>query len=483
MKRENETIMLGEFNPEDRLKLARGESIAVDVTVQNVEILRGRLEQATKLLLEYDLRGHSEAWWVRVEKFLASQQVEQCPKCEGSGKVSDSDGCGVWYNDCPSCAKKHPEQAEGAQGERSGWGSLPIVQVPWNVFDRAVMWVEDRRRYGDDGTIVDDWMALKAIQRAALAQPSPAPELDDEYVPEGIVEAALSDSQVDAVGLAAAALAPELERPEVEHLIPDNIPRFVLVEGRMSQSGSGTWMRDSWLHLIQDQHDRIVGALRIALGNTEALLSQANYHKAQRGQTIDELRAENQALRSDLGAESSKCNSMEALAAERAQERDAAKARAAELTAPPSFNYCRCGDERLPEVSPRSNALGPYFWVECPNCGKSVSSFTFSGAMREWNAVCRTPRKPVAQAGQVPELDQLYSMLGADDQVDAAKKIAELVGCRLSRSALTEAQMRRLYENSTDAENERLGFAAFARLIRRAESVHQIAAAPAQGGE
>ncbi len=58
----------------------------------------------------------------------------------------------------------------------SGWGQFPIVHVPWNVFDRAVMWVEDRRRYGDDGTIVDDWMALKAIQRAALAQPSPAPE-------------------------------------------------------------------------------------------------------------------------------------------------------------------------------------------------------------------------------------------------------------------------------------------------------------------
>ncbi|UKM53847.1 hypothetical protein VL2_gp034 [Pseudomonas phage vB_PaeM_VL12] len=61
---------------------------------------------------------------------------------------------------------------QGAQGERDGWGPFPIVQVPWNVFDRAVMWVEDRRRYGDDGTIVDDWKALKTIQRAALAQPS-----------------------------------------------------------------------------------------------------------------------------------------------------------------------------------------------------------------------------------------------------------------------------------------------------------------------
>ncbi|HFX0607193.1 TPA: hypothetical protein ACIDYD_006443 [Pseudomonas aeruginosa] len=89
----------------------------------------------------------------------------------------------------------------------------------------------------------------------------------------------------------------------------------------------------------------------------------------------------------------------------------------------------------------------------------------------------------VAQAQHsVPELDQLYSMLGAESQVDAAKKIAELIGCRMSRSALTEAQMRRIYENSTEIENERLGFAAFARLMRRAEAVHQIAAAPGKEG-
>lgn len=88
-------------------------------------------------------------------------------------------GDGSLRHPCPA----HPavEQAggderdlQGAQRERDGWGPLPIVQVPWNVFDRAVMWVEDRRRYGDDGTIVDDWKALKTIQRAALAQPSPA---------------------------------------------------------------------------------------------------------------------------------------------------------------------------------------------------------------------------------------------------------------------------------------------------------------------
>ncbi|HGM7748552.1 TPA: hypothetical protein ACKQHJ_000941 [Pseudomonas aeruginosa] len=68
-------------------------------------------------------------------------------------------------------------------------------------------------------------------------------------------------------------------------------------------------------------------------------------------------------------------------------------------------------------------------------------------------------------------------------QAIARKLLAAAPVCRLSRSALTEAQMRRLYENSTETENERLGFEAFARLIRRAEAVHQIAAAPAQGGE
>ncbi|MFU5867444.1 hypothetical protein ACM7T0_28310 [Pseudomonas aeruginosa] len=100
-----------------------------------------------------------------------------------------------------------------------------------------------------------------------------------------------------------------------------------------------------------------------------------------------------------------------------------------------------------------------------------------------WNeALVWMQQLPAQAQHSVPELDQLYSMLGAESQVDAAKKIAELIGCRMSRSALTEAQMRRIYENSTEIENERLGFAAFARLMRRAEAVHQIAAAPGKEG-
>ncbi|EIU1446618.1 TPA: hypothetical protein RSU94_002502 [Pseudomonas aeruginosa] len=81
----------------------------------------------------------------------------------------------------------------------------------------------------------------------------------------------------------------------------------------------------------------------------------------------------------------------------------AALTRVAEATAAPSFNYCPCGYECEPEVTPRSNNLGNYFWAECQSCRKSVSAFTEIGLIQTWNAVCRTPRKPVAQAGQVPE--------------------------------------------------------------------------------
>ncbi|HBO2161986.1 TPA: hypothetical protein L4G84_002163 [Pseudomonas aeruginosa] len=69
-----------------------------------------------------------------------------------------------------------------------------------------------------------------------------------------------------------------------------------------------------------------------------------------------------------------------------------------------------------------------------------------------------------------------------DEYAEEFRLLAAAPVCRLSRSALTDAQMRRLYDSSTETENERLGFAAFARLIRRAEAVHQISAAPGKEG-
>ncbi|HHL2226959.1 TPA: hypothetical protein ACQ30J_000667 [Pseudomonas aeruginosa] len=69
-------------------------------------------------------------------------------------------------------------------------------------------------------------------------------------------------------------------------------------------------------------------------------------------------------------------------------------------------------------------------------------------------------------------------LAGLYEAAQAQHSVPDVSGCRRNRSALTDAQMRRLYDSSTETENERLGFAAFARLMRRAEAVHQIAAAP-----
>ncbi|MGE1987802.1 hypothetical protein ACME8Q_29865, partial [Pseudomonas aeruginosa] len=106
---------------------------------------------------------------------------------------------------------------------------------------------------------------------------------------------------------------------------------------------------------------------------------------------------------------------------------------------------------------------------------------------------------PVAQAQHsvpiAPELKRALGLVVAALEADGdrptskyalselKKVLAAAHVCHLSRNALTEAQMRRLYENSTETENERLGFAAFARLIRRAEAVHQIAAAPGNSAQ
>ncbi|QJP06318.1 hypothetical protein [Pseudomonas multiresinivorans] len=103
-----------------------------------------------------------------VEAFLASQQGEQCQQCSGSGTVSDSDGCGVWYIGCPSCPPEHPEQAEGAQGELAvlAWLESKLNDMP------AWFGGEDHTR--TSGWMRDQFILLIQEARAALAQPSPA---------------------------------------------------------------------------------------------------------------------------------------------------------------------------------------------------------------------------------------------------------------------------------------------------------------------
>lgn len=253
-------------------------------------------------------------------------------------------------------------------------------------------------------------------QRAGLAQPFPAPELER---PEVVAQVAFVLRNIGAM--------------DAEDIDDDNVDlRFEDAEGRDTGCDVSIVEYAEKAADLLEQYERIVGALR-----------------ADR-----ELWAERWSKAISAGARTE-------------EQRDAAQARVAELEKqePDHAAFLDWAEKVLSDEQERLS--GEDYLMDSNDC---------IAALREAAA-------PVAQAGQVPELDQLYSMLGADDQVDAAKKIAELVGCRLSRSALTDAQMRRLYENSTEAENERLGFTAFARLMRRAEAVHQIAAAPAQGGE
>ncbi|MGU0777996.1 hypothetical protein ACSESE_11420 [Pseudomonas aeruginosa] len=213
---------------------------------------------------------------------------------------------------------------QGAQGERDGWGPLPIVQVPWNVFDRAVMWVEDRRRYGDDGTIVDDWKALKTIQRAALAQPSPAQAEQAEAERPEVAEVAFVLRNIGAM--------------DAEDIDGDNVDlRFEDAEGRDTGCDVSIVEYAEKAADLLEQHDRIVGALRARnekleadAGALEWLRSTFKVHKAIVEQagcgTIEQLAEQRDAANSRLHEVSVACATAE-------QERDAALARIAELEA------------------------------------------------------------------------------------------------------------------------------------------------------
>lgn len=123
--------------------------------------------------------------------------------------------------------------------------------------------------------------------------------------------------------------------------------------------------------------------------------------------------------------------------------------------------------------------------------GEDWNSLDFHRDLQDMQPGTKLYAAPVAQAQHsVPEefigrLSEFLAQRGTTGKAllrELRAMLAAAPVCRLSRSALTDAQMRRLYDSSTETENERLGFAAFARLIRRAEAVHQIAAAPGKEG-
>lgn len=325
---------------------------------------------------------------------------------------------------------------QGAQGERDGWGPLPIVQVPWNVFDRAVMWVEDRRRYGDDGTIVDDWKALKTIQRAALAQPSPAPADEkpgDSILCSGCFAKGVGPEHFDEAGKCLVRQQTEPLGAEFAQVLSDNLPE--LLSTAQAEQAEAERPIVSFEKYMQVMYDRDENAKRLdaalaRIAELEAKLSDPTaVHQWQFSNAWFDG-SEEVVLKA--GKEGSPIRTLYAAPVAQAQH-----------SAP---DVCDGKEQNAFEEWASKEGMNmerhPLHWL-------FLDAKTYS-ARQGWKAALKYARNMLAAAPV----------------------------CRLSRSALTEAQMRRLYENSTETENERLGFEAFARLIRRAEAVHQIAAAP-----
>ncbi|MDI4187107.1 hypothetical protein QK407_26595 [Pseudomonas aeruginosa] len=273
---------------------------------------------------------------------LPPKDICTCPSGDGSLR---------WP--CP----KHPavEQAggdecdlQGAQGERDGWGPFPIVQVPWNVFDRAVMWVEDRRRYGDDGTIVDDWKALKTIQRAALAQPSPA---QTQPSPAPTLRAAIdvaNDRFEVPVAKWGTDLVGEEERPEVaevafvlrnigamdaEDIDGDNVDlRFEDAEGRDTGCDVSIVEYAEKAADLFEQHDRIVGELR-------AVIAQLRQHK---NDYMDSGQETYRALQNEIREREAEIARLDGLVSGRTAERDAALAEVKRIKTISDNYYALC---------------------------------------------------------------------------------------------------------------------------------------------
>ena len=184
------------------------EDVAMDVTVQNVEILRGRLEKTERalagMLFAFD-DGVGQEWsadvldfarkLVKAKELIDSQQGEQATAAEN--------------------AQVHPEQAEGAQGELEAltWLESKLNSMP------AWFGGEDHTR--TSGWMRDQFILLIQEARAALAQPSPC----KSQVAEALRVADWSNTCIGNKALILAAIeqleaqpspAPELERPETE---------------------------------------------------------------------------------------------------------------------------------------------------------------------------------------------------------------------------------------------------------------------------
>lgn len=247
------------------------EDVAMDVTFDNLDILRKEVQAAKMLLSECDeifseegicnieLRGYLSGKLSAGEVIELldppAEQRNQCDGCQAGIPLEDGAhrmGRLGGYPDLMSCQKERyaqPEQAEGAH-------------VPDEVFEAEFMtWWEDHGQYCRSGGgdyertfAFQAWRHLypKLMQaRAALAQPSPKSGnySDQEWINAGCPPEQLSP-------------APELERPEVVAVFDDLTKRAFLTDSKLQMSHGEDLMTVS-------QHDRIVRELQEQLALTE----------------------------------------------------------------------------------------------------------------------------------------------------------------------------------------------------------------------
>lgn len=349
---------------------------------------------------------------------------------------------------------------------------------------------------------VFDWMvthARIAPDQAALAQPSPAPELER---PE-VAEVAFVLRNIGAM--------------DAEDIDGDNVDlRFEDAEGRDTGCDVSIVEYAEKAADLFEQHDRIVGELRADRDSwaeqAEQRLADWDEMRKERdaalaeverlrqfericeglpqdaidgGWTVQGIRGYAKHLEDQLKVALARVAELEMILRElntsglmqfsTADEEKAVRAALSGAQAQHSVPVAREQLERLVRI------------LDAHNYAKDAEALMALLAAAPGNSAQHSV--PIA-----PELKRALGLVVAALEADGdrptskyalselKKVLAAAPVCRLSRSALTDAQMRRLYDSSTETENERLGFAAFARLIRRAEAVHQIAAAPGKEG-
>ena len=435
------------------------EDVAMDVTVQNVEILRGRLEQAEHYLAYFveNEANHEENLAQRhmmheeARQFLASQQGEQQVDLASymKGGVSERD----WPEDfqhengqymcrchecentfigykrrvtCKACANKHPEQAEGAQGERDVFESFCTYMLDCT----------DEANRDFLFNFVQRWETWP--DRAALAQPSPAEDMSAAQELAG-VKAILND-MADALkrltfharttgGTAGpdAALMNACERAE----------RILSLGGMGAAFMRGCDEHESQPSPAAPELEAPTSVGVLILGGAVSSTELGDNDVTLDGQVVERIQRELVSDSEDVAVElmivGQHYRILQALRADRDNARrtaeywkaehlaanaalDAAQARVAELERGTVYVEARrcsaCGHGGVNDGADGLSACGHCEWTgpqpskdECPDClRKNCMSVACPECAGRYELVAEAKvAAPVAQAGQVPE--------------------------------------------------------------------------------